>query len=222
MLPVNFGSILVAFTVLSVQCGLSSDHTRGASLPFSITISSSSSPPALSLCTVRQHPIPLFWWTMGMVVAMSPFFHPSSSYIIGLLLRGAGRVVVPVSLAPLPSPLFRLCAVIVVISVAAVMGVVPPSTAVASLLALPVPVSVAVVLPGVRVEVVSRPVLPGRVPGFLLSSFGSPAGFVAVSVFHHERPVQVSLHVGVQVEGGGHPKALLGVELVKQGLAARP
>lgn len=163
------GSILVYLAVVSIQCRLSSDHMRAASLPLSITVPSSSSsplPPVLGLCTIRYHPISLFWWTMGVMVAMPPFVS-SSSHVIGLLLRGAGLVVVPVSLpslaavAPLPSPVFRLGTISVVISAPAVMGVVPPSPAVASIPALPVLVAVPVMLPGVRVEVVSQSILPG-------------------------------------------------------------
>lgn len=221
-----FGSILVPLTVVSIQCRLSSDHTRAAPLPLSITISSSSPlPPALSLRTIPYHPIPLFWWTMGVMVVVPSFF--SSSEVIDLLLRGACLVMVPVSLpsiaavATLPSPLSYLGTVCVMISAPAVMGVGPPSPAFASLPALPVPVAVPVMLPGVRVEVVTRRVMP-EIPCLIPSSFRRPAGFFAVLGLHHERPVQVSLHVRVQVEGGGHLEALLRVELVEQSLAARP
>lgn len=156
-----------------------------------------------------------------------PSFFSSSSYVIGLLLRGAGLVMVPVSLpsiaavAPVPCPLFCLGTVCIVISAPAVMGVVPPSPAIASIPALPVLVAVTVMLPGVRVEVVPQPVVLG-IPCLFPSSFGRPAGFVTVPGLHHKRPVQVSLHVGMQVEGGGQPEALLGVELVEQSLTARP
>lgn len=216
-LPMTFGSVLVLLAVISIHYRLSSDHTGATSLPLSITIPSSSPLPlAISLCTVCYHPISLFWRTMGVVVAMHPFFS-SSSHIIDLLFRGTAMAVVPVTLlsivamAPLPSPIFCLGAVCVVISAPAMMGVVPPSPAIASIPALPVPVTVPVMLPGV-------PVLPGLLP----SSFRRPAGFVAVPGLHHEWPVQVSLHVRMQVEGGGHSPALLGVELVEQSLTARP
>lgn len=216
--PLTSGPILVPLRVVSVQSGLSSDHTRAASLPLSVTVPP---PLAFSLCPVCYHPISLFWWTMRVVMAVPPFL--PSSRVIGLLVRGAGLVVVPVTLpvttlAPVPPPLFSLGAISVVISAPAVMDVVPSAPAVAPVSAVPVSVSVAVMLPGVRVEAVSRPV-PCRL---LPSSLRRPAGFVSVPGFHHERPVQVSLHVGMQVEGGGHAEAFLWVELIEQGLTARP
>lgn len=154
------------------------------------------------------------------MVAMPPFF--SSSIVIGVFLRGAGLVMVPVSLpsvaavATVPSPLFHLGTVYVVVSAPAVMGVVPPSPAFASIPAVAIPVTVPVMPPGVSVEVVSNPI------PCILPSFRRPAGFVAVLGLHHEGPVQMGLHVRMQVKGGGHLQTLLGVELVEQSLAARP
>lgn len=221
VLPVTFGSIPASLTVVSIKRRLSSDHTGTASLPLSVTVPSSPFPPALSLCTIYYHSIFFFWWTMGMMMVMPPFFS-SPLHMIGLLIRGARLVVVPVSqssvtaMAPLPSPLFCLC---VFLSTPTVMGVVPPSPAITSIPALPVLVTVPVMLLGVGVVVVSQPILPGILLPF---SFRWPAGFVAVPGLHHERTVQVSHHVRMQVESRGHLAALFRVKFVEQGLTTRP
>lgn len=154
---------------------------------------------------------------MGVVVAMDPFF--SSSPIAGLLLRGAVVMVVAVpvalpsvaALASLPPPLLGLRPIAVVISAPAVMRVVPPAPALASLPALSVPVAVSVMLPGVPFVI-----------GLQMAALRSPHGLVNPPGLYHERPIQMSLHVGMQVEGGGHAAALLRVKLVEQGLAAGP
>lgn len=216
VLPVTFGSILASLAVISIERRLSSDHTGAASLPLSITVPSSPFPLALSLCTICYHSISFFWWTMGVMVAMPPFFS-SPLHMIGLLIRGASLVVVPVSqssvtaVAPLPSPLFCLS---VCLSAPTVMGVVPPSPAIASIPALPVLVMVPVMFLGVGVVVVSHPILP--------FSFRRPAGFVAVPGLHHKWTVQVSHHVRMQVESRGHLAALFRVKFVEQGLTACP
>ena len=221
VLPVTFGSVLASLAVVSIERRRSSDHTGAASLPLSITVPSSRFPLALSLCTICYHSISVFCWTMGVMVAMPPFFS-SPLHMIGLLIRGASLVVVPVSqssvtaVAPLPSPLFGVG---VLLSAPAVMGVVPPSPAIASIPALPVFVTVPVMLLGVGVLVVSQPILPGILLPF---SFRRPAGFVAVPGLHHERTVQVSHHVRMQVESRRHLAALFRVKFVEQGLTACP
>lgn len=208
-----FGSALVLLAVVSIYCRLTSYHTGTAPLPLSITIPSSSSPLplAISLCAIRYHSVSLFWWTMGVVVAMYPLFS-SSLHITGLLFRGAWVVVVSLSsitaVASLPSPLCHLATICVLISVPAVMGVVPPSPAVVPALSVPVPVPV--MLPGVPV------------PGLLPPPFRGSAGFVAVCGLNHKRPVQVCLHVRMQVEGGCHSAALFWVEFIEQSFTACP
>jgi len=135
-------------------------------------------------------------------------------------------VVVPVSLptitalalAPLLSPLLCLGTICIVFSAPAVMCVMPSSPAVTSIF---VPVTVAVMPPGVRVEAVPYPVLPG-IRCLLLTPFRVPARFVAILALHHKGPVHVSLHVGMQVEGGGHSEAFFGIKLTEQGLTAGP
>lgn len=216
----TFCPVLVLPAVLPVHRGLGFGRTGAAAPPLPIAVSSFSAPPfAVSLGTVCDHPVPLFWRTVGVVVAMRSFFSPSSD-VIPLLLRGATVVVVPVTLpsiaavASLPSPVSGLSAFAVVLSAPAVVGVVPPSAAVASISVLPVPVTVAVMPPRVAV-------VPG-LPTFLLRSFRKSARFVSVSSLYHQWTVQVSLHVGMQVEGRGHSAPFLRVELVEQGLAAGP
>lgn len=212
----TFGAIFVLHQVVSIPCRLRFDM-RAVSLPLPVAVSSSTLPLPISLGTICDHAVPLLRWAMGVVVAMDPFF--SSSHIIRFLLGGAVVMVVavPVALpsvaavASLPSPLLGLRTIAVVISAPAVMGVVPPAPALAPLPALSVPVTVSVVLPGV--PFVIRLQLP---------TLRSPHGLVSPPGLHHKRPIQMSLHVGVQVEGGGHPAALLWVQLVEQGLAARP
>lgn len=131
----------------------------------------------------------------------------SSLQVIIFLLRGAGLVVVvPVPLPSiavvthLPSPLFCLWTISIVISAPAVMGVVPPSPDISFISALPATVVVAVMLPGVCVKVVILPEIPCLLP----PSLGGPAGFVSILGLHPKGPVQVSLHVGVQMKGAGH------------------
>lgn len=126
-------------------------------------------------------------------------------------------VAVPVTLpsiaavASLPSPFLELRTVAVVISASAVMGVVPPAPAIASLPALSIPVTVSVMLPGVPFVI-----------GLQMPTFRRPHGLVSPPGLDHQRPIQMSLHVGMQVEGGGHPAALLWVKLIEQSLAASP
>lgn len=91
------------------------------------------------------------------------------------------------------------------------MRVVPPTPAIASLPVLSVPLTVSVVLPGVSFVI-----------GLQMSALRSLRGLVAAPVLYYQRPVQVGLHVWMQVEGRGHPAALLRIQLVEQGLAARP
>lgn len=98
---------------------------------------------------------------------MSLIIASSTPQIISFLLGGASLVVVvPVSLpsivavTPLPSPLFCLRTVSIVISAPTVMGVVPPSPDISFISALPAPVVVAVMLPGVCVKVVILPEIP--------------------------------------------------------------
>lgn len=216
----TFCPVLVLPAVLSVHRGLGFGRTGAAAPPLPIAVSSFSPPPfAISLGTVCDHPIPLFRRTVGVVVAMHSFFSPSSD-VIPLLLGGATVVVVAVTLpsiaavASLPSPVSRLSAVAVVFSAPAVVGVVPAAPAIASISVLPVPVTVAVMPPRVGV-------MPG-LPSFLLPSFWKSAWFVSVSGLYHQWTVQVSLHIGMQVKGRGHSAPFLRVELVEQGLAARP
>lgn len=151
--PVTFGTSFVLLEVVSIPCRLDFDM-RAVSLPLPVAVSSSTLPLPISLGTICDCAIPSLWRAMGVVVAMGPFF--SSSHIVGLLLGGAIVMVVavPVALpsiaavASLPSPLLGLRTVAIVISAPAVMGVVPPSPAIAPLPALSVPVPVPVVLPG--------------------------------------------------------------------------
>lgn len=187
------------------------------SLPLPVAVSSSTLSLPISLGTICNHAVPFLWWAMGVVVAMDPFF--SSSHIISFLLGRAVVMVVavPVTLpsiaavAPLPSPFLELGTIAIVISASAVMGVVPPAPALASLPALSVPVAVSVMLPGA--PFVIRLHMP---------AFRRPHGLVSPPGLDHQRPIQMSLHVGMQVEGGGHPAALLWVQLIEQSLAARP
>lgn len=212
----TFGAIFVLLEVVSIPCRLGFDM-RAVSLPLPVAVSSSTLPLPISLGTICDHAVPLLWRPMGVVVAMDPFF--SSSRIVGFILRGAVVMVVavPVTLpsvaavASLPSPLLGLRTIAVVISAPAVMRVVPPAPAVASLPALSVPVTVSVMLPGVAFVIRLQ-----------MSNLRSPHGLVNAPGLYHKRPIQMSLHVGVQVEGGGHPAALLWVKLVEQGLAAGP
>lgn len=79
-------------------------------LPLSITVSSFTLPLPITLGTICDRAVSLLWWTMGVVVAMDPFF---SSHVTGFLLRGAIVMMVVVSVtlpsiaavASLPSPL---------------------------------------------------------------------------------------------------------------------
>lgn len=91
------------------------------------------------------------------------------------------------------------------------MGVVPPAPAIAPLPVLSVPLTVPVMLPGVPFVV-----------GLQVPALRGPRRVVATPVLYDQRPVQMSLHVWMQVEGRGHPAALLWIQLVEQGLAARP
>lgn len=215
-LPVALASVFVLLEVVSIPGRLSSDM-GAVPLPLSVTVSSSTLPLPITLGPICDRAVSLLWRAMGVVVAMDPFF--SSSHVVGLLLGGAVVmvVVVPMTLpsvaavAPLPSPLLWLRAIAVVISAPAVMSVVPPTPAIASLPVLSVPVTVSVMLPGVPFVI-----------GLQMSALRSPRGVVATLVLHDQRPVQVSLHVWMQVEGRGHPAALLWIQLVEQGLAARP
>lgn len=216
VLPVTFGASFVLLEVVSIPCRLGFDM-RAVSLPLPIAVSSSTLPLPISLGTICNRAVPLLWRPMGVVVAMGPFF--SSSHIVGLLLGRAIVMVVavPVALpsvaavASLPSPLLGLRTIAIVISAPAVMGVVPPAPAIASLPALSVPVPVPVVLPGAPFLIrLQMPPLMG------------PHGLVNGPGLHHKRPIQMSLHVRMQVEGGGHLAALLWVKLIEQGLAAGP
>lgn len=212
----TFGAISVLLEIVSIPCRLGFDM-RAVSLSLPVAVSSSTLPLPISLGTICDHAVPLLWRAMGVVVAMDPFF--SSSHVLGFLLRGAVVMVVavPVTLpsvtavASLPSPLLGLRTIAVVISAPAVMRVVPPTAAVASLLALSVPVTVSVMLPGVPFMI--RLQMP---------NLSSPHGLVKAPGLYHKRPIQMGLHVRMQVEGRGHPAALLWVKLVEQGLAAGP
>lgn len=204
-LPMTFGDSFVLLDVVFIPCRLCFDM-GAVSLPLPIAVSSSTLPLPISLGTICDHAVPLLWWAMGVVVAMDPFF--SSSHNLGFLLGGTVVMVVavPVTLpsvaavASLPSPLLGLRTIAVVISAPAVMRVVPPAPAVASLPVLSVPVTVSVMLPGVPFMI--RLQMP---------TLRSTQGLLDAPGFYHKRPIQVSLHVGMQVEGGGHAAALLRV-----------
>lgn len=91
------------------------------------------------------------------------------------------------------------------------MSVVPPSPAIASLPALSIPVPVSVMLPGVPFVI-----------GLQMSTLRCPCRLLTTPVLYYKWSIQMSLHIWMQVEGRGHPAALLWVKLIEQGLAARP
>lgn len=188
------GAIFVLLKVVFIPRRLGFDM-RAVSLPLAVAVSSTL-PFSISLGTICDHTVPLPWGAVGVVVAMDSFF--SSSHILGFFLRGAVVMVVavPVTLpsiaavASLPSPLLGLGTIAIVISAPAVMSVVPPAPAVASLSVLPVSVTVAVMLPGVAFVI--RLQMP---------CLRSPHGLVSAPGLYQKGPIQMSLHVGMQVEG---------------------
>lgn len=201
-------SLSVPLTFISIQSGLSLQHPRTSRLVVSI----------VSPLSVPNRSISLIW---GMLIMGTMVSAVSSIGFSVLLGRTTPTVVmVPMSLpniSAVPSlwfPLFSQNSVTVLIPSPAPMTVVRSSLVVTSVSVLSIPVVVAMVFSRVRVAFsLNR----------LLMAFATRlTGFVTVPAIHHQGAVEVSLHVGVQVKGGGQSKAVFRVQLVEQGLTAGP
>lgn len=122
---------------------------------------------------------------------------------------------------PLALPLFAPTAIVVF--GATVMDMVPPVLAGVTVIicllshSRPVPVSVAVVAPGLVRHRRRR-----RVGGILGLLWLVTVVLVPVTRLNNQRPVEVGHHVGPDVEGRRQTETLLRVQLTVEGLTARP